>query len=151
MKTKLMLKNSGKSNNEGFSLVELIVVVLIIAVIAVALAPQVVKYVGQARISTDKYQLAEVKSAAQAAVAEYMSEHDLKTLYDDFTEEYTEEYYVWNDSKKTVELDGGIPTDCEEPNPGLTKMITDNIGNEKLGHDYSIVIQTDGTVTVTEM
>ena len=32
-----------KRNNKGFSLVELIVVILIMAVIAVALAPQVMK------------------------------------------------------------------------------------------------------------
>ncbi|MCI5848904.1 MAG: type II secretion system GspH family protein, partial [Lachnoclostridium sp.] len=34
-----------KKNNKGFSLVELIVVVLIMAIIAVALAPQVMKWV----------------------------------------------------------------------------------------------------------
>jgi len=40
-------------NNKGFSLVELIVVVLIMAIIAVALAPQVMKWVENSRISTD--------------------------------------------------------------------------------------------------
>ena len=42
-----------KMNNKGFSLVELIVVVLIMAIIAVALAPQVMKWVENSRISTD--------------------------------------------------------------------------------------------------
>ena len=42
-----------KKNNKGFSLVELIVVVLIMAIIAVALAPQVMKWVGHSRTSTD--------------------------------------------------------------------------------------------------
>ena len=60
-----------KKNNKGFSLVELIIVVLIIAIIAVVLAPQVVKYVGQARINTDKNNAAEIKSAVQVAVADY--------------------------------------------------------------------------------
>ncbi len=42
-----------KMNNKGFSLVELIVVVLIMAIIAVALAPQVMKWVENSRKSTD--------------------------------------------------------------------------------------------------
>ena len=42
-----------KKNNKGFSLVELIVVVLIMAIIAVALAPQVMKWVENSRKSTD--------------------------------------------------------------------------------------------------
>lgn len=46
------MKRTLKSN-KGFSLVELIVVVLIMAIIAVALAPQVMKWVGHSRTSTD--------------------------------------------------------------------------------------------------
>ena len=42
-----------KKNNKGFSLVELIVVVLIMAIVAVALAPQVMKWVGHSRTATD--------------------------------------------------------------------------------------------------
>ena len=39
--------------NKGFSLVELIVVILIMAIIAIALAPQILKWVNNSRISTD--------------------------------------------------------------------------------------------------
>ena len=39
--------------NKGFSLVELIVVVLIMAIIAVALAPQILKWVDNSRVSAD--------------------------------------------------------------------------------------------------
>ena len=42
-----------KRNNKGFSLVELIVVILIMAVLAVALAPQVMKWVGNARLARE--------------------------------------------------------------------------------------------------
>ena len=42
-----------KNNNSGFSLVELIVVVLIMAIVAVALAPQVMKWVENSRIASD--------------------------------------------------------------------------------------------------
>lgn len=42
-----------ENRNVGFSLVELIIVIMIMAIIAVALAPQVMKWVANARIATD--------------------------------------------------------------------------------------------------
>lgn len=68
MMKKLLAK---KQNNKGFSLVELIVVVLIIAIIAVALAPQVMKWVGTARTNVDDNNEANIKSAVSVAVADY--------------------------------------------------------------------------------
>ena len=68
------LMEKARKNNKGFSLVELIVVVLIIAIIAVALAPQVMKYVGQARTGTDANNAATLKSAVQVAVADYQND-----------------------------------------------------------------------------
>ena len=62
-----------KKNNKGFSLVELIVVILIMAIIAVALAPQVMKWVDESKISADNSNKATIKSAVDAAVADYMS------------------------------------------------------------------------------
>ncbi len=57
-----------KKNNKGFSLVELIVVVLIMAIIAVSLAPQVMKWVNNSRIATDKQTIDAVVSYAQLAL-----------------------------------------------------------------------------------
>ena len=57
-----------RKDNQGFSLVELIVVVLIMAIIAVALAPQVLKWVNNARISTDLNTMDSIKTAAQTAL-----------------------------------------------------------------------------------
>ena len=58
-----------KMNNKGFSLVELIVVVLIMAIIAVALAPQVMKWVENSRKSTDCNNYDSVGSACNLALA----------------------------------------------------------------------------------
>ena len=59
-----------KLNNKGFSLVELIVVVLIMAIIAVALAPQVMKWVEESRKSTDANNYDTIVEAANTALAD---------------------------------------------------------------------------------
>ena len=56
-----------KMNNKGFSLVELIVVVLIMAIIAVALAPQVMKWVENSRKSNDIENYNAIVEAANVA------------------------------------------------------------------------------------
>ena len=57
-------------NNRGFSLVELIVVVLIMAIIAVALAPQVMKWVHNSRMATDIQTRDSLKEQCQLALAD---------------------------------------------------------------------------------
>ena len=59
-----------KKNNKGFSLVELIVVVLIMAIIAVALAPQVMKWVGKSKDSADVSNYNSLFSNVQLALTE---------------------------------------------------------------------------------
>ncbi|MDE6875337.1 MAG: type II secretion system GspH family protein [Lachnospiraceae bacterium] len=65
-----------KRDNKGFSLVELIVVILIMAVIAVALAPQVMKWVGTSKENTDKNNIGQIESAVNAGVADYMAQNN---------------------------------------------------------------------------
>lgn len=57
-------------NNKGFSLVELIVVVLIMAIVAVALAPQVIKWVENSRIASDMETKANIENACKLAMTD---------------------------------------------------------------------------------
>ena len=97
------LMEKARKNDKGFSLVELIVVVLIIAIIAVALAPQVVKYVKTARDNVELNNEATIKSAVQAAVAEYEGQigvDDLKACA----------FYVDSDKSKIKSMTASVNT-----------------------------------------
>ena len=59
-----------KMNNKGFSLVELIVVIAIMAVLVGVLAPQFIKYVESSRRSTDISNAQNIQSAWLADIAE---------------------------------------------------------------------------------
>lgn len=60
-----------KMNNKGFSLVELIIVIAIMAVLIGVLAPQFIKYVERSRESTDLQNVEEVKTAIETYVADH--------------------------------------------------------------------------------
>lgn len=59
-----------KKNNEGFSLVELIIVIAIMAVLIVVLAPQFIKFVEKGRESTDLQNITEAKTTIETYVAD---------------------------------------------------------------------------------
>lgn len=61
-----------KANNKGFSLVELIVVIAIMAVLVGVLAPQFLKYVERSRKSTDVQNVASIITAVQTYAADPM-------------------------------------------------------------------------------
>lgn len=58
-----------KMNNKGFSLVELIIVIAIMAVLMGVLAPQFIKYVEDSRVQKDESAFGEVANAAQIALS----------------------------------------------------------------------------------
>lgn len=58
-----------KTSNKGFSMVELIIVIAIMAILAAALAPSLIKYINKSRLSTDVQTGTTIASAVNAALA----------------------------------------------------------------------------------
>lgn len=63
------MKKEKKLNNKGFSLVELIIVIAIMAVLAGALAPQLIKYIDKSKKSTDVQTGQTIATAVNSALA----------------------------------------------------------------------------------
>lgn len=136
-----------KTNNKGFSLVELIVVIAIMAVLMVVLGPQLLKNVDKARIQRDNSAISEIANAAKIAMAD-------QDIYDE----------VYNNSKSvSITFDTNhkivFPTATTKFTSELTEVVgadvTLNSGVYKGAHP-TITVAITGTpervvVTATPM
>ena len=101
-----------RMNNKGFSLVELIIVIAIMAILAAALAPQLMKYIEKSRVSTDSTSCSSIESCVNAALADEKAYKEVAEVANDLTLTGSEaektidfEFYIAEkDGKPTVDL-----------------------------------------------
>ena len=72
-----------KLNNKGFSLVELIIVIAIMAVLIAVLAPQFLRYIERSRLQSDNTAIGEIANACKVAATDETITGGLGT--DDYT------------------------------------------------------------------
>ena len=147
---------STKLNNKGFSLVELIIVITIMAVLVGALAPALIRYVGESRRSTD------VNNASTIATAVTCALNDADA-YEELVMKATQN----NSATVTFDLDSA--NDCIQTNDSIgssfdkiikesisggikqmaVKSKTDPAGNAISATDFTITVDTsNNSVTV---
>lgn len=142
-----------KTNNKGFSLVELIIVIAIMAVLMVVLAPQLLRYVESSRLQRDNSAISEIANAVKVALANEDVADDIPT------------------GGLTIKASSGANTDqkfkfddmsCFSVNTAtdLQGELLDTLGKEMItssrtyrtdASSITIKIDDDYTITVTNM
>lgn len=79
MNKNLKVTMKEKMNNKGFSLVELIIVIAIMAVLIAVLAPQFIRYVERSRYQKDMTAVGELQHAMQVAASNETAVVDITT------------------------------------------------------------------------
>lgn len=129
-----MKRETKRRNNKGFSLVELIIVIAIMAILAGILAPQFIKYIKKSRVSTD------IQNAQQIATA-------ISAEYADAGEETTVGFVVINDTTGAAGWKTGT---AGEGNRAL-KDVLGGVPKVKAesGKYFAYSVETGGTVKVS--
>ena len=141
------LRNKVRKNNKGFSLVELIVVIVILAILIGVTIGGIYQYVNKSRINTDINNAASIQSviatvATDANVIKAMGDKPVTI--------------VWNAAVPTiaatnVTCEGMGETDKKSIADKLQSLLTDGLPAPKAGGSFKIEIAKDdkGNITAT--
>ena len=139
-----------KTNNKGFSLVELIIVIAIMAILVAVLAPQYLKYVERSRYSRDVQMVDQLYTAVQAACAEPENSFDGLTVTFDGTTKGTAEYTgTGADNLKNALADSfGVADGTKLP---AFELKSSKWGGTEAGqHAYPVITITKNVATVND-
>lgn len=153
-----MKKTQKRLGNKGFSLVELIVVIAIMAVLVGVLAPTLIKNVEKSRESTDVQNLDSLRSAVVTVLSTEKYYDALVPQTASGATSTTATYkVVFNSTSKTCTITGtGAPsTFTGTVKSDIEKEIYETVGDFKqkskqaTGHDINISISDLGKVSAT--
>lgn len=110
-----------KTNNKGFSLVELIIVIAIMAILAGAIAPALIRYIDKSRKSNDVSSCKTIKTAVETALGNEDVYAFLTNCGDDDTD-FTLITFNPGESTSTATMTNDAMTisGCKEPTTGVS-------------------------------
>lgn len=136
-----MKKTQKKLGNKGFSLVELIVVIAIMAVLVGVLAPTLIKNIEKSRESKDAQNIEQIKSACEVALQD-------ETVYQNTVDTASDKNLVTL-SKTTCSVNGG--DDFKNELDGIMKVEGTKLTSKKYA-DKTITfkVNSKGQVSYSE-
>ena len=110
-----------KTNNKGFSLVELIIVIAIMAILAGAIAPALIRYIDKSRKSNDVSSCKTIKTAVETALGNEDVYAFLTNCGDD-DDDFTLITFNPGESTSTATMTNDAMTisGCDEPTTGVS-------------------------------
>lgn len=137
-----------KKSNKGFSLVELIIVIAIMAILAAAIAPALIRYIDKSRKADDIQFFGQIQSAASAALAN-------EEAYASVSDKMDGTSPVWTG---TVDAHGNVTNPTPGTNDEFAKEVNSTLGSgNKLKYvkgctansSITVLISTDEKVHVS--
>ncbi len=135
-----MKKTQKRLGNKGFSLVELIVVIAIMAVLVGVLAPTLIRNVEKSRESKDAQNIDSIKNAIEVALQNEDAYQEAITKGDVIT---------FNDTNEAVIATTGLPSFTSEFNSTLDLSKSTLTSKEYKGKRANIKFNVSSTGTVT--
>lgn len=134
-----------KMNNKGFSLVELIIVVAIMAVLVGVLAPQYMKYVEKSRNSTDRDNAAALESACMVWASDEASQY-IKSKNATITVNATDATIAGENAAQVVEAlkNAGFTVDASNKIKDLKCVSKQTFTS----YTVTVTVKADGSVEV---
>ncbi|MCI5873876.1 MAG: type II secretion system protein [Clostridiales bacterium] len=145
-------KDRRKGNNKGFSLVELIVVIAIMAVLVAVLAPQFTKYIDQSRKSNDAATVSGIVTAAQVGIADltYAVPEDTYTITIAADKTTVTGADVTNGAANATKLADAIKAACGDLDElKITSKNWKDTGDSDKNQVRVVLAYTNGAVTVS--